>query len=309
MIAEIINELSDKKVPLSEPLLKLKIVAKRIKSDELFRIVSKEIEGYDGDEDLPDYRMAPANSFASIQDGWNIHYNQHIPFTVFDEKLQEMFTKFPVTRGIEYLEDIVIGSNDTLGKFFGADFAALVTSEVNKKGWNVSFGDIRVTTHKTEIVGILGKIRSKFLDLVLELESNFPEIDDEIKKPLEKDNEIKQKATQIMAQINITNTGDGNIINTGSGNEMNISLDIKKNDIEHLMRVLQKAEVAESDISEITEIVQNEDYNKDDKKFGPKVQGWIQKMMGKALDGSWKIGIGMAGGLLAKIISSYYGIG
>jgi len=220
-----------------------------------------------------------------------------------------MFTKFPVTRGIEYLEDIVIGSNDTLGKFFGADFAALVTSEVNKKGWNVSFGDIRVTTHKTEIVGILGKIRSKFLDLVLELESNFPEIDDEIKKPLEKDNEIKQKATQIMAQINITNTGDGNIINTGSGNEMNISLDIKKNDIEHLMRVLQKAEVAESDISEITEIVQNEDYNKDDKKFGPKVQGWIQKMMGKALDGSWKIGIGMAGGLLAKIISSYYGIG
>ena len=309
MIAEIINELSDKKVPLSEPLLKLKIVAKRIKSDELFKIVSKEIEGYDVDDNLPDYRMAPANSFASIKDGWDIHYNQPIPFTIFDEKLQEMFTKFPINRGIEYLEDIVNGDKDTLGKFFGADFSATVTSEVNKKGWNVSFSDIRVTIHKTEIVGIVGKIRSKFLDLVLELESNFPEIDEKIQKPLEEDNEIKQKATQFMAQINITNTGDGNVINTGSGNEMNISLNIKKNDLESLMKTLQKVEVAESDISEITEIVQNEDYNKEDKKFGPKVQGWIQKMMGKALDGSWKIGIGTAGGLLAKIISSYYGIG
>lgn len=309
MIAEIINELSDRKIPLSEPLLKLKIVAKRIKSDDLFRIVSKEIEGYNGDEDLPDYRMAPANSFASIHDGWNVHYNQPIPFTVFDEKLQEMFTKFPVTRGIEYLEDIATGDKDTLGKFFGADFAALVTSEVKKKGWNVSFGDIRVTTHKTEIVGILGKIRSKFLDLVLELESNFPEIDDKITKPLEDDNEIKQKTTQVMAQINITTNGDGNVINTGSGNEMNISLDIKKNDLESLMHALQKVEVADSDISEITEIVQQESYNKEEKKFGPKVQGWIQKMIGKALDGSWKVGIGTAGGILAKLISSYYGIG
>lgn len=309
MISEIINELSDKKVPLSEPLLRLKIVAKRIKSDELFRIVSKEIEGYDGNDDLPEYRMVPASSFASIQDGWNVHYNQPMPFTVFNDKLRIMFTKFPVIQGIEFLEDIANSNNDTLAKVFGADFSALVTSEVRKIGWTVSFGDIRVTTHKSEIIGVLGKIRSKFLDLVLELESNFPEIDNQIMKPLENENEIKNKTTQFMAQINITNSGDGNVINTGSGNEMNISLNINKNDIESLKNSLRKIEVNEEDISEISEIIQQEEYNKEYNKFGTKVQGWMQKMLGKALDGSWKIGIGAAGGLLAKIISSYYGIG
>ena len=40
MIKDIINELANKKVPLAEPLLKLKIVAKRSRNENLYSIVS-----------------------------------------------------------------------------------------------------------------------------------------------------------------------------------------------------------------------------------------------------------------------------
>ena len=43
-------------------------------------------------------------------------------------------------------------------------------------------------------------------------------------------------------------------------------------------------------------------------KFGGKVNTWIQKMVGKALDSSWQISVGAAGNILAGSIQSYYGL-
>lgn len=111
-----------------------------------------------------------------------------------------------------------------------------------------------------------------------------------------------------MAQINITNSGDGNVINTGSGNEINVSFTVNKNDLKSLQESFRKIDVEENDIEEISEILKQEGYNKEENKFGVKTQGWIQKMIGKALDGTWKIGIGTAAGILAKLLSSYFGI-
>jgi len=309
MITKIIEELADNSIPLSNPLLKLKIVAKRIKNERLYTIVSKELEGYDPHDDLPDYRLASATSLATIHQGWNTFENEPIPYTIFEEKLRKLFTGFPLTEGIEALENIAKeDGNDTLAKLFGADFASYITSQARKMVSDLVFSNIRITAHKSQVLGILGRIRNKFLDLVLALESEFPNIDNMIKEPLTEDNEITIKTTQYMAQINITASGDGNIINTGSGNDFNITLNVNKNDIESFKESLRKIDVQEEEIDEISAIVQQEEYNVKEQKFGERTQNWIRKMIGKVLDGSWKIAIGTAGGVLAKIISSYYGI-
>ena len=46
----------------------------------------------------------------------------------------------------------------------------------------------------------------------------------------------------------------------------------------------------------------------DKDKFGPRVSAWIGKMIGKAAEGSWQIGLGAAGNLLAQAIAKYYGL-
>ncbi len=65
--------------------------------------------------------------------------------------------------------------------------------------------------------------------------------------------------------------------------------------------------IEEADIMELQEIIEADQPDSVNKRFGNGVNTWIQKMTGKVLDGSWQIGIGAAGTLLADSIKQYYG--
>jgi hypothetical protein len=43
-------------------------------------------------------------------------------------------------------------------------------------------------------------------------------------------------------------------------------------------------------------------------QLGPEVKGWMKRMMAKAIDASWNIELGVAGGLLTSALQKYYGI-
>lgn len=82
---------------------------------------------------------------------------------------------------------------------------------------------------------------------------------------------------------------------------------ILPNDFSSVYKLLKENGVFEDDIQELKSIVENEKPNEDKKTFGEKTNAWISKMISKSLDGSWAIGIGAAGKLLADAIKAYYG--
>ena len=106
----------------------------------------------------------------------------------------------------------------------------------------------------------------------------------------------------------IITTGDGNILNTGNSVKIEASISIKKGDKASLKKMLIEQSVVEKDANELIQIIDSEKPDKTSGKFGSKVNSWVQKMVGKALDGSWQIGVGAAGDLLAGAIQSYYGM-
>lgn len=106
----------------------------------------------------------------------------------------------------------------------------------------------------------------------------------------------------------ITNNGDGNLINTGDNSNINATFTVNKGNQDILKKALQSHSVDNEDINKLLEVIDTEEpVSKEN--FGDKVNKWVYTMMGKAMDGSWKVGIGAAGGLLAKAIANYYGIG
>jgi hypothetical protein len=105
---------------------------------------------------------------------------------------------------------------------------------------------------------------------------------------------------------NIT-AGDGNIITTGSNNSIKMNSTIVKNDLNSLRQELTKLNVSESDIEEISLIVQ-EEHPDHTGKFKAKTNGWIGKMLQKSLDGTWDLGIATAGGILAELLKAYFHI-
>jgi hypothetical protein len=121
---------------------------------------------------------------------------------------------------------------------------------------------------------------------------------------LKKNNE---RISTIMNQT-IINTGDGNILNTGEKVTIKANISVNKGDKEALQKTLIDSGIAQQDVHDLVEIIDTEEPNKEKGTFGVKVNTWVNKMMGKALDGSWQIGIGAAGSMLADAIQSYYGL-
>lgn len=107
---------------------------------------------------------------------------------------------------------------------------------------------------------------------------------------------------------NISNItiGNNSVLNIGNDNKI-FNLPVNKGNFEELRMLFKENQVSEEDINELDEILKEEKPDEGKKEFGPKVKGWIAKMLGKAKDGSWAVAVGAAGKLLADGLKYYNG--
>lgn len=105
----------------------------------------------------------------------------------------------------------------------------------------------------------------------------------------------------------LSNNTFGNYTTIIVGNDNQVNYTITKGNFESLKKLLINSGVSEVDITELKAIIETEEPNRDKKIFGNEINSWISKMISKCLDGSWAIGIGAAGKLLADGIKAFYG--
>ncbi len=153
----------------------------------------------------------------------------------------------------------------------------------------------------TQIMHGLTEIRSRLLDFVLELQDKLGEADEA---------EMKEKAKAIDAPAMFQHAvfGDNATIVVGNQNVTTIKNIVSKGDFESLAAALRSKGVEASDVDALRAAVDADqgavDLNK--KQFGPRVKEWMTKMLGKAIDTSWQIEVGVAGGLLTEALKAYY---
>jgi len=100
--------------------------------------------------------------------------------------------------------------------------------------------------------------------------------------------------------------GNNATIIVGDNNQLKIS-NVTKGNFEDLRNLFSKNNITDEDLNELKNILEQEQPNTEKEIFGKETNGWISRMVNKCLDGSWSIGIGAAGKLLADGIKSYYG--
>ena len=152
--------------------------------------------------------------------------------------------------------------------------------------------------HLTEI---LNSVRNRILDFSIALWKE---------DPLAGDPRSKTSAIEPSTISHIFNTtvygGSANLI--GAAIQSEVSMQSTVGDLEALRTTLRQAGVSDSDIDDLTDTLQEEPEPTVGTGFGPKVSSWIARMVERAASGSWKIGIGAAGTLLAQAIGRYYGL-
>ena len=81
-----------------------------------------------------------------------------------------------------------------------------------------------------------------------------------------------------------------------------------KGNFSALTHELKKYNVPDEDIEELREAIdQDGPVEASSKKFGTRVQDWLKKMLGKAVEASWQIEINIASAILADALRRFYG--
>lgn len=299
IIDDLINELTDKAVHLTDILIKTKVLAFKLKNAELISWVDSELNGYPA-ENIPDYRVVQCQIVGTVSNGYQRANNYPIPLTALDNEMQKMMKTVKLIQSVSSLEQLAIGEKSGkvvmnvppemygyLSKDFDNDFVIELA---------------RREIAKVQIIQILTTVRTKLLDFLLKLNEEIGETEDI--KPM---TEGKAKET-VASLFSSAVFGDNTTIIVGDGNRQNVkNTIIKKGDFVALEKILQENGVEKTDISELQSIIDTDNPNLEKKELGDKVKGWVKKMFGKATDTTWKVGIGVAGKLLADTIQQYYG--
>lgn len=308
IIEQIIEELSDSKKSLTNPLLKTKILATRIGNKELMDWSNKELSGYK-DKELPSYRYGKSTLTCTMQQGFYTQNNVPLPLMVFPKDFVKEMFRYRFDDSVLALESHEReNKNGMIYKEFGPDMCAYLTKLAMKAGQNFSISNLRVIVHIGQINQTLAEIRAKLLDFMLQIEKELPDLDDLIKNKLTVKQNVNEKVEKIYNQTIIKTIGYGNTISAGDFNTINSTIIINQGNIDEFKEELRKYNVSEEDVTEIAEIIQNEKPEVASGKFGTKTNNWIKKMISKTLDGTWQIATGTAGGLLVELIKNYYGM-
>jgi hypothetical protein len=305
MIAQIIELLSDNEKSLVTPLLKTQVLSSRLDNENLNAWVSRELNGFNYQDELPNYRLAAANAFGVMKQNGRYFPDQALPVSIYGKNLESFLIKHPIYSGVAAIEEIASGK---LGAYVVKPFSADFCRMLDDKAMEGGHGDIklksgRTQAHINEFTNVLAKIRGHFLNMLLQVEKQQQDtniVSDSNKR------EINQTISQFMTQINIHTQGDGNIITAGNNNNVNATVKIDKGNLEQLKAALLDRQVSFEDAEEAISIVQSE--SPDVSGFGPLVKVWMGKMLQKSVEGTWDVSVAVAGGILVEILKKYYGM-
>lgn len=307
ILTEIVGLLSDNDNSLTSSLYKIKILASRMENKPLLDWIDKELSGYKTDVNLPTYRVYNCNVIGSFING-RIKCTEHIlEIDGLSKKLKKYLAEFTFYESVSVIESYNKKSVDLkLSVPIEPVYLRSIQDNYIRMGnpyINIYSGYKQIGSGA--IKQLLSEVRNKSLDLLLALESEFGyEINMEELLRIKED--VNNKINQVM-NTTIINNGPGGVVNTGDNNSITSEISLKESSFDDLRNLLKNNSVENEDINELEKaIIEEPDYEK--KLFGPKVNKWLKGMMQKSLDGSWKVGIGAAGSLLAEIIKKYYGM-
>ena len=275
------------------------LLAVRLQSQPLEDWLIWESNGYPEKEEVPAYRiwaLEVKGHFAGPFDS-GIR-NAPIPLHCLPEALRQSYERYECRQSIASVEATLEKNEGGIVHVTTGDLSLVLGPRVYQGqrcvyAW-AEFGE-------GSLVELLNGVRNRILDFVLAVwkeESTSGDVNTAVSTPLGPD-----RVTQIFH----TTVLGGAVNFAGSSSGSTVAFSITAKDFSSLENFLREAGVEDDDIQDLKPALESDGKPDSKEKLGPMVSAWIAKMMQKAADGSWGIGVGAAGNLLAQTIAKFYG--
>jgi hypothetical protein len=290
---------------LGSILLKLRLLASRLGNKLLEECVKHESEGYPKEIEVLPYRIVGVSYHGTFSGPFGSWMNNvPIPLYLIKKYAGDKWLRIEIRESIAAVDDLVKTCADD-NSFLGIDASNLILLLQGKVYKDYACNDIRATISWIAIAEIRQAVRSRILELTLELEKAIPAAAQVTFGEPSKEEPNSDKVQQISQQIiygNVTTAVAG-------GHGSNIVLSIGEKNTESLIEYLVKAGIPETDATEIANIMESEEPANAEKRFGEKAKKWIASNLKKAAQGTWKMGVTVATKVLSEAALKYYGLG
>jgi hypothetical protein len=282
-------------------LRKVKVVAARAGVAQLDEWVAHELNGYPDGVTLPEYR-GPFG--AEVRGDYSGPFNSGIknglvPPSGFPESFRDsQLFQIWFNESIAELEELGRADKDVLRAEWPSDVIGYTNRLMQQGKVNLYDGlglqSAWRAVPKTMLIGVVDKVRTRILDLALELEKTAPDAGqtDAPSLPADTRNSV----------INMIYGGSTNIA-VGSSN-VTQTVNVPAGDREALDKRLTELGVPEPDIEQLHRAIE-QDGGSVDGGVGPEASTWLVRMMPR-VEG---LGIGTTGSMLAGLLGQFLGIG
>lgn len=175
-VEQLREEIIDNRISLSTALRRAKVLAVKLNILELEKWIDAELDGYNDQDELPDYRSITTRSVGNFSGSFGRFLQAHpIPPAILPAGLiREFAEKTNLTSGIRSLESLLEGDNNSsLRISWPANFIPVVSRSIER---NFVCIDAWKCVGKNQIEQIIDSVRNRLLGFVLELERKYPEI-------------------------------------------------------------------------------------------------------------------------------------
>lgn len=298
--ASVLREDSD----LAPIFLKLRLLAARLGSQPLAEWIKHESEGYPRGSDLPDYRRIGISYTANFSGpfGSGIKNAPISPYLI-KKFAGEHWVKYEMRESIATVDEFL--SREETGGTLGIDSADLILLLQGKVYADYACNSVTGTFSRGALAAIRHAVKSRVLELTIELEKSVPEASTIALGPAEPSTSKSSAATTQIAQQIIY----GNFTSvSASGAGAQISVAVGERDLNRLISFLENSGIAGSDARELAQLASTEEPESPSEPMGPKVRAWLVKNIKKAADGTWKAGLAVATEVVKESLLKYYGL-
>lgn len=286
---------------LATLLRKCKLLAARLGSQPLEDWVLWESNGYPDNVPVPRYRVWPLTVkgyFVGPVDAYN---NLPIPYPNIPVEARKHYEHYECRQSIAAIETVLanLAKNGSSTPVVSTGDLAMVLGKTVYQGYSCLQAWAECTPGN--FVEVVNSVRNRILDFSLAVWKEAPNAGEA---------EETNSKIETMKVTQIFNTtiygGSANLV--GTANHSPVTLSIVATDFTALREALRQYGVQDPDVDELEKALNEEPKPNSNKSFGPKVATWVAKMVQKAAEGTWNIGLETAGGLLAQIIGKFYGL-
>jgi hypothetical protein len=302
LLHEIQEAIVDPQSELASILLKVRLLANRLNSDQLEEWIRLESAGYPADIEVPEYRRVPVTYTANVGNAAWRYTNHPIPSALVSKHAGDNWIRIDMRESMAAIDELLRKADNGGGIVIDASNLVLLLQDNIFHGGAIS--SITGTVSATGVREIQNTIRTRILELTMKLEKALPAAAEvTIAKPLT----AKANSAETVAQVvNMTVHGTNTVI-TGTGSHASVSVQNVRGDVGAMKGELVKAGIPDDAATEFSEIVASE--KPDDRgAFGPKARGWLGRNFGRAAEGAWNVSMSVAAKVLEEAALRYYGL-